>query len=98
MTTDLHRTNLNLYTSDVEYLRKHYGFGWTERAREALHNWVLMQKAVHSGGHQPLGNLEVLKTDPDGTVTFRGVPVKVKSDTTNLSRRYVDNTEVPDDE
>ena len=68
--SDLHRTNINLYTSDVEYLRKHYGFGWTERAREALHSWVVMQKAVHNGGHQPLGNA--------------------------LSRRYVDNTEVPD--
>lgn len=32
----LHRTNINLYTADVEWLRARYGFGWTERVREIV--------------------------------------------------------------
>ena len=88
MSSDLHRTNINLYTSDVDYLRKHYGFGWTEVVREALHNWVLMQKAVHSGGHQSLVFNE-----------SANIPQKTWDNAkSNLSRRYIDNTEVPDDD
>ena len=32
-----HRTNLNLYTTDVEYMQRVYGRGWTEHARDIIH-------------------------------------------------------------
>ena len=70
--SDLHRTNINLYSSDVEYLRKHYGFGWTERAREIIH------QAVERTKSNKLWLAEMQKAE--------------------ISRRYIDNTEVPDDE
>ena len=35
-----HRTNLNLHASDVAFLRHTYGYGWTEQARELLHQRV----------------------------------------------------------
>ena len=38
--SDLHRTNINLYASDVEWLRNQYGWGWTERVRDVLHEYV----------------------------------------------------------
>lgn len=36
----LHRTNLNLHASDVAFLQHTYGYGWTEQARELLHQRV----------------------------------------------------------
>ena len=44
--SDLHRTNINLYASDVEWLRNQYGWGWTERVREIIHEAV-RQKRRH---------------------------------------------------
>jgi hypothetical protein len=42
---DLHRTNINLRKDDVEYLRNLLGFGWTEKVREIVHEYVReMQK------------------------------------------------------
>ena len=40
MNPQLHRTNLNLHASDVAWLRHTYGYGWTEQARELLHQKV----------------------------------------------------------
>ena len=71
MTDDLHRTNINLYSSDVAYLRRIYGYGWTERAREMIASAV------------------------------RDIKLRDKRVTTNtgeISRRYIDNTEVQSDE
>ena len=39
----LHRTNINLYEEDVEWLQKTYGYGWTERVREMLHKDIQIQ-------------------------------------------------------
>jgi hypothetical protein len=36
-TSLFHRTNLNLYTEDVEYMQRVYGRGWTEQARDIIH-------------------------------------------------------------
>ena len=36
----LHRTNIYLFASDVEYLHRTIGFGWTEKVRELVHDWV----------------------------------------------------------
>ena len=46
MRSDLHRTNIYLYSSDVDYLHHNIGFGWTERVRELVHEWVLNQRAL----------------------------------------------------
>jgi len=43
--SDLHRTNINLYASDVEWLRNQYGWGWTERVRDMLHEGITKAKA-----------------------------------------------------
>ena len=43
---DLHRTNINLYARDVEWLRRTYGYGWTEKVRDAIASYVRDQKQV----------------------------------------------------
>ena len=40
MTDDLHRTNINLFSADVAWLRSTYGYGWTEVVREAVASYV----------------------------------------------------------
>lgn len=37
---EFHRTNINLRQDDVEWLRQHYGHGWTEKVREIVHRYV----------------------------------------------------------
>ena len=69
MTDDLHRTNINLYASDVRFLRAQYGFGWTERVRDWVAKEVRALKIAH--GAQIHGE---------------------------ISRRYVDNTEIQSDD
>jgi len=32
----LHRTNLNLYESDVDFLRSIFGHGWTNQVRDLV--------------------------------------------------------------
>lgn len=46
MTDDLHRTNINLFSMDVAWLRSTYGHGWTEVVREAIASYVRDQKAI----------------------------------------------------
>lgn len=41
----LHRTNLNLRAEDVAWLTHTYGYGWTEQARELLHQRIEQIKA-----------------------------------------------------
>lgn len=36
----LHKTNINLYASDVEWLKHVYGWGWSERIRNLVHAHV----------------------------------------------------------
>jgi hypothetical protein len=48
MTQRLHRTNLNLYTDDVEWLQKTYGYGWTEQAREIIHRHLHEKRLIES--------------------------------------------------
>lgn len=48
MTDDLHRTNINLFSKDVDWLRSTYGHGWSERVRDAIASYVRDQKAVRS--------------------------------------------------
>ena len=43
---DLHRTNINLYARDVEWLRRTYGYGWTEKVRDMIASAVRNQKLV----------------------------------------------------
>ena len=64
--SDLHRTNLNLYASDVDYLTKTYGPGWTGIVRNMIHTEVERRRSF---------------------TAFAG----------EISRRYIDNTEVPTD-
>jgi hypothetical protein len=40
-----HRTNLNLRIEDVAWLQHTYGYGWTEQARELLHQRIEQIKA-----------------------------------------------------
>ena len=39
-----HRTNINLFASDVEWLQKKYGHGWTERVRDIVRTHVQIRK------------------------------------------------------
>ena len=41
---DLTRTQINLYTSDIEYLRLKLGFGWTTQIRELVREYTLALK------------------------------------------------------
>ena len=82
--SDLHRTNINLFSTDVAWLRSTYGHGWTEVVREAIASYVRDQKASRSpkgvarqykdNTYMPSG----LKKDAEGNVTFRGIPLKIK--------------------
>lgn len=38
--TEFHRTNLNLYTADVEFLQRRHGTGWTTIARDIIHDAI----------------------------------------------------------
>lgn len=40
---DFHRTNLNLHRADVEYFQQKYGYGWTEKVRDIIHEYVHIQ-------------------------------------------------------
>jgi len=44
---ELHRTNINLYASDVAYFQKRYGYGWTERVRDIVHEYVTKPISVN---------------------------------------------------
>lgn len=35
--TPFHRTNLNLYAEDVEFMQRMFGRGWTEQVRDIIH-------------------------------------------------------------
>lgn len=43
---ELTRTQINLYTSDVEYLKLKLGFGWTSQIRELVREYTLSLKSV----------------------------------------------------
>lgn len=51
MTDDLHRTNINLYAKDVEWLRNKYGYGWTEKARDIIHDYISHIEQINSQGY-----------------------------------------------
>lgn len=40
MTNDFHRTNINLRREDVDWLVQTYGYGWTEKVRDIVHDYV----------------------------------------------------------
>jgi hypothetical protein len=41
---DLTRTHINLYTSDIEFLKLHMGYGWTTQVRELIREYVTALK------------------------------------------------------
>lgn len=49
--SDFHRTNINIYRKDFEFLLAHYGWGWTNAAREAIHRHVEELKAKRKPEH-----------------------------------------------
>lgn len=40
MSEDFHRTNINLHRADVDWLVHIYGYGWTEKVRDIIHNYI----------------------------------------------------------
>ena len=42
---DVHRTNINLWTTDVLYLQAIEGRGWTGRVRDIVHEYVKEHKS-----------------------------------------------------
>lgn len=40
MSSDLHRTNINLYAEDVAWLERTFGHGWTITVRNIVSEWV----------------------------------------------------------
>jgi hypothetical protein len=50
-----HRTNINLFMSDVEWLEKKWGRGWTEAVRDIVHKHIQEKQAVAAvEQHKPL--------------------------------------------
>lgn len=45
----LHRTNINLFASDVLDLKRLYGWGWTEKVRELVHAHLKQLVQRHLG-------------------------------------------------
>lgn len=45
MSRKIHRTNINLWAEDVEYLRRIFGFGWTNQVRDMVQKKVQEIKA-----------------------------------------------------
>jgi len=43
---ELHRTNIILHASDVAYFQSRYGYGWTEKVRDIIHDWVRTKNAI----------------------------------------------------
>ena len=41
----LHRTNINLRQDDIEWFKSIHGYGWTERIRELVHQYVAKKRA-----------------------------------------------------
>ena len=41
----LHRTNINLRQDDIDWFKDIYGYGWTERIRELVHQYVAKRRA-----------------------------------------------------
>ena len=39
------RLNINLYTTDIEYLKLHLGHGWTTQVRELIREYTLALRA-----------------------------------------------------
>ena len=49
MPADLHRTNINLHAADVAWLRRRYGYGWTEVVREWVASRVGFERREAAG-------------------------------------------------
>jgi hypothetical protein len=51
MTTgDFHRTNINLLRTDVDWLVATYGYGWTEKVRDIVHDHVSHRQQIREQG------------------------------------------------
>lgn len=46
MSDTKHRTNINLFSNDVAWLSHRYGYGWTEKVREIVHEHIKRHKEV----------------------------------------------------
>jgi hypothetical protein len=77
---DLHRTNINLLKSDVDYLRALFGFGWTEKVREIVHEYVHYAKEDNgldaaSWYHTPEGREFITRSnDVFDSIKFKKAP------------------------
>lgn len=63
MNPTLHRTNLNLHASDVAFLQHIYGYGWTEQARELLHQRVEQIKRERAAVAEAVGAAQTAPKD-----------------------------------
>lgn len=67
---ELHRTNINLYAADVDYLSRRFGFGWSEQVREAVNDYVLTLRAadalMNPENDKPIDLNQFYNTDGDG--------------------------------
>lgn len=41
---DFHRTNINLHATDVDWLVTNFGYGWTEKVRDVVHDYVVRRQ------------------------------------------------------
>ncbi len=74
MNPTYHRTNLNLFTEDVAYMQHAYGRGWTEQARDIIHQEI---KEIKKRTYQLTPSFQ---QDKDGNTTFRGIPIRFIND------------------
>ena len=50
---DLTRINLNLYTTDLEFLKLKLGYGWTIQIRELVREYTLQLRIELKTGPKP---------------------------------------------
>lgn len=59
----LRKVTLNLYEADCQWFEKEYGYGWTERLRQHMHNMVSQrtefQPIANRARRRTLGDLDV---------------------------------------
>jgi hypothetical protein len=63
--TDYHRTNINLYRSDFEYLLAKFGYGWTQEIREVVHRYVESLRTYNQFRPEPPIDLDKLLQEQD---------------------------------
>ena len=83
--SDLHRTNINLYAADVQWLRTCYGWGWSEYVREIVHEVIVGQRQRLEQRRNEMHNEQF---EPAGPQTDPNIQARIFQHNIGVSRRY----------